>query len=55
MSDELCPFCGAYSVRKCEFDGIDEGAECPWQIALDEEESLIDYRVEDARELRSKP
>lgn len=49
MKDDLCPFCGAYSVRKCEFDGIDDGAECPWQMVLDEEDAL------DARELRSKP
>lgn len=29
-----CPFCGAYSVRSCEIEGIDDG--CPWDDMLNE-------------------
>jgi len=37
MSGTVCPFCGAYAKRSCEFEGGDEN--CPWDD-LDNEPGL---------------
>lgn len=29
-----CPFCGAYSPRSCEIEGVEDG--CPWDDMLNE-------------------
>jgi len=33
---ELCPFCGAYSPRRCELEE-ETGGICPWEEILDDE------------------
>lgn len=33
---KLCPFCGAYSTRSCDFDEPDQ---CPWED-MDEDEDV---------------
>lgn len=56
MSTKLCPFCGAYSTRKCEVEDEDMGIECPWLEVLEEENSnlsaAIDDRIEQSRNAR---
>lgn len=49
MTGPLCPYCGAYSPRSCDFDGNDDlGPEdgdgvCPW----DESGEYADSQEED--------
>lgn len=43
-----CPFCGAYSVRSCEIEGIEDG--CPWDDLNNEPDLDPDY----LREIRDE-
>ncbi len=48
MAGTICPFCGAYSVRSCEFEGDEEG--CPWDDLNNEPDLDPDY----LREIRDE-
>ncbi len=48
MTGTVCPFCGAYSVRSCEFEGGEEG--CPWDDLNNEPDLDPDY----LREIRDE-
>ena len=49
---ELCPFCGAYSPRKCELEEEMAGAECPWESLIADEALDPDRLREDRDERR---
>lgn len=38
----ICPFCGTYSTRSCEFE--DDDAECPWEQSEPDPDYLRDLR-----------
>lgn len=48
MPGTVCPFCGAYSVRSCEFEGGEDG--CPWDDLNNEPDLDPDY----LREIRDE-
>ncbi len=41
-SDPLCPFCGAYSTRRCELE--EEAGCCPWEASDPDPDYLRDLR-----------
>lgn len=41
MPGTVCPFCGAYNVRSCEFEGGDD--DCPWDDLNNEPDLDPDY------------
>lgn len=52
MTAPLCPFCGAYSTRRCEMEDEDIGVECPWLEVMEEENSNLNAAIDDRRERR---
>lgn len=52
MAVTLCPFCGAYSTRKCEIEDEDNGVECPWVDVLEEENSNLNAAIDERIERR---
>lgn len=52
MTDTLCPYCGAYSTRACEWDP-DQPDACPWfEIGDEDDEPDPDILREDRDERR---
>jgi hypothetical protein len=49
MSDNLCPYCGSYSPRRCELDE-EAGGICPWDESGEYEEPSPDRLREDRDE-----
>lgn len=49
---KLCPFCGAYSPRKCEIEQEDNGIGCPWLDLLEEENSNLNAAIDEHIERR---
>lgn len=55
MTAQLCPFCGAYSTRKCEMEDEETGIECPWLEVMEEENSNLNAAIDERRERRRMP
>ena len=52
MATQLCPFCGAYSPKKCEIEQEDNGIGCPWLDLLEEENSNLNAAIDEHIERR---
>ena len=50
MSDELCPWCGAYSRRSCEME--EDMGFCPWDESEPDPDILREDRDEQRRMAR---
>lgn len=54
MTETVCPFCGAYSVRFCELLDEMSGA-CPWEESEPDPDMLLENVRENRRLYKGSP